>query len=123
MRRLKVDLDLDSGSVVIRTTLYDLRDVTTAAVLELYNRVDRCRKEGDEESLSYNKGVLAFVTGIEELIRMQRYPESYEDPIPLINKTVKERWARIEHARREEALLDKIIEEARAAKRAGTDVE
>lgn len=122
MRRLKVDVDLDSGSVVIKTTIWDFGELATAAALNCYDSIEADRKlkppHRAEEALAYHKGLLAFIRGIEELIRMQRWPDTCEDPIPLIARSVKERWAAVEQERKERQLLDKITDEALATARA-----
>jgi hypothetical protein len=114
VRRLKVDVDLDSGSVVIKTTVQDFLVVSTAAALRCYEGIS---ETSNRERMVYHQGVLHFVKGIETLISMQTRPDAYEDPIPLLNKTTKQRWAAVEHEKLERQLLDKIINEALATRR------
>ncbi len=112
MRRLKVDVDLDTGSLVIRTTLTDFSEVFTAAAINCYECMKRDAEDKRADGVAYHKGLLAFIAGVEELIRMQRFPERYVDPIPLITRDEKERRENVECIKRERLLLDSIIEEA-----------
>ena len=118
MRRLKVDVDLDSGYVILKMPVSDFSEVATAAVLNCFDSINRDNKVEDlderQRGLAYHKGLLAFICGIETLIKMQRYPNICEDPIPLIDRPTKERWLLVQQEKYERQLLDRILEQALA---------
>lgn len=127
MRRLKVDVDLDSGYVIMKMPVRDFREVAVAASLNCHAGVTKERAAVDygDRALprlngaplteyAYHEGLLHFIAGIEKLIDMQARPYIYEDPIPLITREVKARRDEVEQARRERQLLDRIIEMALA---------
>ena len=118
MRRLKVDVDLDSGYVVLKLPVRDFKEVAVAATLNCYDGRERGRKDSDPEYVAYHNGLLHFIKGIECLIDMQTWPNAFEDPIPLIQRGVKERRAAVEHEIRERKLLDQIMETAIAEAKA-----
>jgi hypothetical protein len=126
MRRLKVDIDLDSGFVVMKMPVRDFEQIATAACCHCYDRrrvaeADERAGASREETKNYYNGLLHFVKGVEKLIEMQERPWKYEDPIPLITRDAKTRRAEVEQDRYERQLLDRIVEEARLAPRKKED--
>lgn len=127
MRRLKVDVDRGSVYVVLKLSVQDFMQISTATANRCYDGIKE--NKGRQVNEDYYFGLLHFVQGIERLISMQMRPEDYEDPIPLIQRSVKARRAAVEYQKNERQLLYKLIDETLAAQRAkrktepGTDGE
>ncbi len=121
MRRLKVDVDLDSGYVILKMPVRDFKELSVAASLHCYDGADQARKKDDEfernQDLAYHRGLLLFLKGVEQLIDMQVRPFIYEDPLPYTRCSKAVRRRDIEAEKKERLLLDKIIDEALAAER------
>ena len=104
MRRLKVDVDLDSGSLVVKGKLNDFGEIFTYAIVHCAQQATVCRNIRDMDGAARYTGTIHFVHGVKKLIEMQKYPSEYEDNLPLTSLSKQERH--------ELVLLERIRREA-----------
>lgn len=108
---LRVRLDRESGEVNLRIPYRDLREVFTAAALHCHDSLEKRDKDPGwragrrQEADAYDRGLLAFVRGIEGLLEGQITPAWTKEP-----PSVEERRRAALESRRERQLFEDMLD-------------
>ncbi len=114
-RGLKARLDPVSGEVNLRIPYGALGEIFTAAALHCYDSMEVRKKDPSKkadyrrEADAYDKGLLAFVRGIEALLEDKLLPAWRKEPLSL-----GERRKAVKDSKRERQLFDEMLASIRA---------